>query len=182
MHDLAGAMNKYARDLGRTEPDRHRAEAVIRSMAKNISGIAAFLEDRQMQQSFRVQGLRTELSMLGPRRTDYYVPSGVSSHEGIAFSGTYKGKITSEANPDGVEIIVVLRRNRKYISGSYSYFVVKGMLRGIIQDERLYFEWSDAESSGKGVFHSTENGNGFRGTWGLQDSRDNSGTWEGNRF
>ena len=182
MHNLASAMNKYAKDFGRTERDRRRAEAVIRSMAKNISGIATFLEDRQIQQLFRVQGLRTELSMLGPRRTDYYIPSKPPSDDSIPFSGTYKGKITSEANPDGVEIIVVLRRNQNYISGSYSYFVVKGMLRGVIQDERLYFEWSDAETSGRGVFHSTENGTGFRGTWGLQDSQDNGGVWEGSRF
>lgn len=183
MRALAKEIEEAAEDFALTQPDPAAGLKIARSVAWDIAGVAEILEDENIQQMLLIEGRVTDLDMLEPRHSDAYVikPSS-EKYLDIPFSGVYDGKITSSANPDGVDTRLLLKRKGDEVFGMYTFFVECGTINGYIEGNILHFDWQQrAGVSGRGEFQTTDGGKVFTGTWGYGDSRDNGGIWNGRR-
>lgn len=126
-----------------------------------------------------------ELGYLDPRPEGGTGPQlkarGKSSpRAGQPFTGLYEGAFSSGGGA-GVKITVRFERNNQKVYGEYTYGLGAGKINGILENNRLYFQWREGASFGHGLFQASQDGNQFEGTWGYEQSRDNGGRWTGKR-
>lgn len=183
MRDLAEEIEKAAEDFALLQRNYDAGLERVHYIARLIAGVANILEDEDLHKAFRIEGLVTDVDMLAPRHSDVYVikPSS-EKYPDIPFSGVYDGKVTSSANPDGVDTRLLLKRKGDEVFGMYAFFVECGTINGYIEGNILHFDWQQrAGVSGRGEFQATDGGKILTGTWGYGDSRDNAGIWNGRR-
>lgn len=185
MRMLSLKFKTHAKDFARTEPDIQKAVAQINYVAGQLDTIADILADRDIQKSIAHIGRTMELAYLNPRPEGGTGPQlkarGQSdSRSGQPFSGLYKGAFSSGGGAT-VNITVRFERNNQKVYGEYTYGLGAGKINGIIEKNRLYFQWREGGSHGQGLFKASPDGNHFEGTWGYEQSRDNGGRWTGKR-
>ena len=185
MRALSSSLKTHARDFARTEPDLNKAVNQIGYMAGQLDTIAEILGDADIQRSVAHIGRTMELAYLNPRPEGAIGPqlkdnAQRASGSGKAFSGPYHGGFGSSGG-EGVAIAVRFERNDQTVSGEYTYGLGAGRINGILENNRLYFQWREGGSYGRGIFEATPDGNRFKGTWGYEQSRDNGGWWNGQR-
>ena len=185
MRGLSSKLKTHATDFARTEPDIRKAVAQINYVASQLDTIADVLTDRDIQKSIANIGRTMELAYLSPRPEGGIGPQlkdreKGGSLSGQAFSGLYEGAFSGGGGA-GVKITVRFERNNKRVTGEYTYGLGAGKIDGIVENNRLYFQWREGTSYGQGLFEASQDGNQFEGTWGYEQSRDNGGRWTGKR-
>lgn len=185
MRALSSSLKSHARDFARTEPDINKAVTQIGYMAGQLDTIADILTDPAIQRSVAHIGRTMELAYLSPKSEGVIGPklkgqSKRASRSGKAFSGLYSGAFGSSGG-EGVAINVIFERNDQTVSGEYTYGLGAGKISGILESNRLYFQWQEGGSYGQGLFETTSDVDRFEGTWGYEQSRDNGGWWTGQR-
>jgi hypothetical protein len=91
------------------------------------------------------------------------------------FHGTYVGTST-----EGIEEFywkVSFVREGNNVTGSYTHGAFRGTFRGNVEGDTLYYQWQSEGYFGKGI--SIAKGDMVTGTWGNNDSYNNSGTTMG---
>jgi hypothetical protein len=102
---------------------------------------------------------------------------GTKGAKGKDFAGTW------DTNWGNVE----LSQKGKTVDGTYEYKGVKGMLTGEIQNDTLYFTWTEMKAGqtaeGIGYFVLKSDGSRIEGQWGQANERGdwNMGEWKGKR-
>ncbi len=82
---------------------------------------------------------------------------------------------------------VELTQKGRAVDGTYEYKGVKGMLTGEIQNDTLYFTWTEVsggkKAEGIGYFVLKDGGARIEGQWGQANERGdwNMGEWKGKR-
>lgn len=184
---IASDLGKRAEDFTKTEPDRQAALQRVRYTASQIAGIATLIGDPEMQKSMRAKGLATDLDPLALRKKgELPRPSGgsKSGKERAAFDGGYAamyGHVLKDGRKEELPARVTFTRTDNMVYGRYAFGMGEGTIEGAVQNEKLYFEWQWADSSGKGVLMPSADGTAFTGTWGYGELRDGGGTWSGRK-
>lgn len=137
------------------------------------AGMLTFWQSRYPQINYVASRLDTIVGVLTDREQG-------GPRSGQAFSGLYEGAFSSGGSA-GVKITVRFERNNQSVFGEYTYGLGAGKINGIVEGNRLYFQWREGSSYGQGLFNASQDGNQFEGTWGYEQSRDNGGRWTGKR-
>ncbi len=185
MRELSLQLKAHAADFARTEPDIRKAVARINYVAGQLDIIADILTDRDIQKSIAHIGRTMEPAYLNPRPEGGTGPQlkdrgQDGSRSGQAFSGLYEGAFGSRGG-EGVTIAVRFERNNQNVVGEYTYGLGAGKINGIVEKNRLYFQWQEGATHGRGLFEASQDGLRFQGSWGYDQSRDNGGWWTGKR-
>jgi hypothetical protein len=180
---IANSVRNLASDFARGAPDPRAEVNLINVIANQLSQMADFLTDRELQRFTARIGSTTSLAMLRPRRPGELVAPEtgppLSAKELIPFHGSYRGDI---GLPDGsVPIKTFFRRQGNQVNGEYYYGAGQGLLRGEIRGETLSFEWKEGSEWGQGRFQTERGGDAFTGIWGFGKSDRNGGSWSGTR-
>lgn len=155
-----------------------------RKIAVGIEAIAKWLDDPDIVATIAAVGRAATPATLGPRRPGALPSlSKPQTADSAAFSGSFVGQFTQKSDPGNPgQIAAVLQRNGTKVWGEYTVGLGIGTIQhGTVNGDALFFEWEYAGNYGRGVLHTTDNGNGFTGTWGYRESADNAGTWAARR-
>ncbi|MBU1053126.1 MAG: M48 family metalloprotease [Proteobacteria bacterium] len=182
---LSLKLRTHTTDFARTEPDIRKAVVQINYMANQLDAIADILANHDTQKSIAHIGITMELEYLTPRPEGSIVPQlkslkSESPTTGQAFSGQYKGEFTI-GNNAGVEISMRFERSGQKVTGTYTYGLGAGKIKGIVENNLLNFQWQEGDSYGQGLFKTSKDGDQFNGTWGYNQSSNNGGNWSGRR-
>jgi len=182
IRSLAKEIEVYADDFAMVQPDYCKGLERVHYIVRLIRGIAENLEDENLHQMLRIEGLVTEPRMLEPRQSETYVIKPSSrEYPNISFSGIYDGQITPVVGKN-MDTRVLFERSGDHIYGVFTHDVEYGVIDGDVEGDVLYFDWRQkAGAYGRGKFRATDGGRAFTGTLGFEDSRDNGGTWDGRR-
>lgn len=167
--------------------DRLRALATRlsdRALASKIAALADYLADPEIQTSIIAVGKATSPADLAPRAPGAPATlQGSRARTGQAFDGRYDGQFTQFSDPQSPSAItVILHRRGGSVAGEYSFGLGVGRItEGTVSGDTLYFAWEWGRNYGQGALRATENGAGFEGSWGYQESRDNAGHWSAHR-
>lgn len=185
---IAEDLKRKANDFASTEPNPTVAVQRIRYISSQISGIGKLLGDTELQKSMKAKGLATDLDSLVPRKKgELLQPERVAlapGQEQISFDGTYKATYVhnlKDGRKEELPARVTLKRKANMVYGRYYFGMGEGTIEGVVEKEKLYFDWQWADASGRGVLETRENGAAFSGKWGYDQSRDNGGAWYGRR-
>jgi hypothetical protein len=76
---------------------------------------------------------------------------------------------------------VVLKQDEDKVTGTYGG-PTPGRISGVVKENVLYFNWAgNGGGKGRGTFRLSQDGNSFKGTWGMGTSNSGGGTWNGTR-
>ena len=183
---LSEKLKRNVGDYARMEPDINNAIAQVNYAAGQLEGIARILDDPKIMGAIAHIGRTTDVASLAPRPEGHLGQQLTEDEEAThrarqVFAGVYKGSFTLGQGPDAVPIGVKLSRNGNRVAGSYAYGLGNGKIAGLVEGNRMYFQWQEGQDYGKGVFRADESGSFFSGTWGYAESSDNGGLWTGKR-
>ena len=182
---LSAKLKQYAGDFARGEPNYANAVNLINYTAGQLDGIAKILSDYEIQKMIAHIGRTTDLSSLSPVAegrlySDSFGDEGRTNSTG-AFNDVYRGSFSSGPESPAISIIILFKRKGDRVSGKYKYGAGSGELYGVLKGDRLYFQWKEGPSFGKGVFTAGNQGRQFTGTWGYKESVENGGIWSGKK-
>lgn len=126
---LAALLREKADSFARSQKSRQAGVSLVRSMADDLEGVAAILEDGGMQRLLQAEGVSTQLNMLAPRYKDSYVAQTedfAASHGDMALMGKYAGEFDVLQGSSGVAITTILERNGRMVTGGYTYATSRG--------------------------------------------------------
>lgn len=175
---LASWLQTHAEDFVTSDGRNTTEPEEIRSIAEQLANIAKLMGDTEWQQITAHMGRQTTLDSLTIGRT-VEPAAGADLAALPVFHGTYEGQI---ALPDGnLPIRTVLRRDGTRVTGKYYYGNGEGQLIGLIENDTLVFRWTEGQWEGLGQFQAADGGMSFTGSWGMNQSTDDGGSWNGNR-
>ena len=73
-----------------------------------------------------------------------------------------------------------MKRHGENVTGTFSFGAGSVMLKGVVDGERLYYNWKwGTQYFGKGVLQAANpTGEELSGTWGYTKADDGAGTWK----
>jgi hypothetical protein len=178
---IARALERNSEDYSRTGANPVKKSLEIRNVATQLDVIASNLEDKGVQELLRQKGLSAQPNLLGPRRPGEHASTapGESTGSHVLFNGTYQGDWLNEKGTSFPGELI-LKRQGENVTGTYSFGVGSVTLKGVIDGERLYYNWKwGTDYFGKGVLHAaTPPGEELSGTWGYTKADKGAGTWK----
>jgi hypothetical protein len=147
------------------------------TVAGQIRKLAAFTADEDVLRGIIL------VAQAGDRMAGGHpVPAG-SRAASAAFDGSYSGTVVflNDRENGPATLQMALTRRADEVSGRYTFGLGDATLQGKVVSGKLYFQWWWGQAWGNGVMQATENGAGFRGTWGYRDASEGAGTFEGRR-
>jgi hypothetical protein len=177
---IARALEKSSEDYSRTSANPAKKSLDIKNVAKELDVIAVSLEDNGVQELLRQKGLSAQPELLRQRRPgeNSSTAPGESTGSHVLFSGAYQGDwIDAKGTSFSGELI--LKRQGENVTGTFSFGAGSVTLKGVIDGERLYYNWKwGTEYFGKGVLQAaTPTGEELSGTWGYTKADTGAGTW-----
>lgn len=162
--------------------DRVRALAQLMptpEMRMYFDLIGRSLDDPEIRDGFVATGKAGDLGALAPRRVGelprrHQAPAAVSPT--ARFAGTYRGKFVQFPEPRAMELELVLERQGDRVSGTFTFGLGTGTVKGIVDGARLVLEWQWATSYGRAVLQERSDGS-LAGTLGYRETNTGAGTW-----
>jgi hypothetical protein len=178
---IARALERNSEDYSRTGANPVKKSLEIKNVATQLDVIAINLEDKGVQELLRQKGLSAQPEMLGPRRPGEHssTAAGKSAGSHVLFNGAYQGDWLNEKGTSFPGELI-LKRQGENVTGTYSFGAGSVTLKGVIDGERLYYNWKwGTEYFGKGVLQAaTPAGEELSGTWGYTKADQGAGTWK----
>ncbi|MFC3282740.1 M48 family metalloprotease [Litchfieldella rifensis] len=176
LRQLAAALAERDDDFARAEPDFAAARARVAAVATEIDRLAGFMDDRDIQEGIVRTGRATGEAMLKPRKVGELAIEHSVSAAGRPFEGEFEGVLRDSSGE--LPVLLALERHGDLVQGFFTYGLGLGQLRGEVRDGRLHYGWTLGADQGQGVFEASPDGQRLDGTWGLERSSDDGGTWE----
>jgi hypothetical protein len=121
----------------------------------------------------RLDGLHVE--DLKPRKAAFTIPGAEQEPE---FNGLFAVRRTAaDGGQDRVDLLLLRFGNE--VNGGYSNGKLDGFIEGEIRDGALHFTWREGNANGHGVAQAE--GETLRGTWGVGESEQGAGEFNGQR-
>jgi hypothetical protein len=177
---IARALEKSSEDYSRTGANPAKKSLDIRNVATQLDVIAVNLEDKGVQELLRQKGLSAQPELLGPRRPgeSVAIDSGTPGESRTLFSGAYHGEWI-DAKGISLPVDLILKRQGKDVTGTYSFGVGNLTLSGVIDGEQLHYDWKlGNDYFGKGLLQASPTSEELLGTWGYTKSDKGAGIWK----
>lgn len=176
LRGLASALAARSDAFARAEPSFLAARERILGVANEISRLADFMEDRDIQEGIVRLGRATEPALLQPRREGELAIGRTAPTAVQPFEGTFQGKLGDVSAELPVWLVLELQGDR--VQGVFTYGLGLGQLEGEVQAGRLHFSWRLGLEQGLGRLEAQADGRRLQGRWGRERSEDDGGYWE----
>ena len=149
---------------------------------EQIAELANFLEDEEIQLGIKYVGKNTDLAFLAPKRSSsrplqQFPRRRQSSRLTLPFHGTYEGQLIDASG--SFPSVMVLDREGNRVTGKFTESGGVGVIRGVVKNDALSFEWAIRDTYGKGILMAEQQGSILFGSWGYRNSFENGGQFVG---
>ena len=173
---LADDLLQSPEDFAASEQDLAAGVERVRFAAEQVRGIAEFLADRDILQSIALKALATDVAALQRWKASTGNTTPAEAYDGY-YEGTFVHNVFGGAT-EHLEGAMELRRQGNRVSGRFWFGLGEGRIEGIVQGERLFYEWAWGTDYGRGELVAEPQSGALAGPWGYGDSTEGGGTWE----
>ncbi len=176
MTALADDLLRSPEDFAATESDVAAGVERVRYVAAQIRGIGDLLADPDIQRSIALKALATD-----PQSLRRWQAAATGAPAAEAFHGRYHGTYVHNVvggESERLNAEMELRRQGNQVSGRFWFGLGEGLINGIVQGDRLIYEWAWGNAYGRGQLAAEPATGRLSGAWGYEDSADNGGAWD----